>query len=55
MEGRVTSAKHKHNERKHKSALIPPVDFELDFKISLRSFASSFWMSSNDEISILLY
>ena len=35
-----------------KSALIPFVDFELDFEISLRSFALSFWMSSNDEISI---
>ena len=40
---------------RYKSALIPPVNSELDLKISLRSFALSFWMSSNDEISISLY
>ena len=35
-----------------KSALILPVDFELGFKISLRSFALSFWMSFIDENSM---
>ena len=29
--------------------------FELDFKISLGFFALSFWVSSYDKISILLY
>ena len=29
--------------------------FELDFKISLEFFALSFWVSSYDKISILLY
>ena len=38
-----------------KSAFIPPVDSEWDRKISRRSFALSFWMSSRVAMSLSLY